>query len=141
MPIADYCCEKCDLQEKNYFFSSSQGISPPSCPEHGPMIVDYSAPPPRNRTGRQTFDPVEVTDWNNQEVTLTSVEAIRKFEKAAEANGHPHVFRNFSQGRSNKDVGVFGRGDHMKPVRTVSKRGIPFVTRGPNITVNSEDLE
>jgi len=142
LPIHDYVCPQCGHQEKNYFFSSTQGIPLPTCPEHGVVLeVDYSTPPLKNLTGRQTFDPLVVTDWENNERTINSVQEARKFEKDSAAAGHPHVFRNFSQDRSNKDVGVFGRGDHMKPIRTVSKRGIPFITRGPNITVNAEDME
>lgn len=142
MPVHDFCCTDpaCPARERDWFFSASMGIEKPSCPLHGPMEVDHTPSPLRNRTGRQTFDPVEVYGPDGKQRVLTSLKEIRDFERETAATGSAHIFRNFSQDKSNRDVSTLGRPKFVRP-QTHSKRGVPYVTPGPKMTFDSRDFE
>lgn len=114
MPIYDLICTTCN-KETYDFIAQSYKDELPLCSECG-VRQEKVWRSSRYRPFKSFTETI-----GGKEIVIDSVAKIRQIERETAAAGHPHVWRAFSQNRSNMDRGVFGdRPDMGDPSRLTS---------------------
>lgn len=107
MPIYDIQCSSCKKITPDILTFSYRDPLPPCDCGGIPEKLWTTA------TGYKPFAAFTET-INGREVTIDSVAKIRQIERETAASGKPHIWRAYSQDRSNLDKNIFGEAPTME---------------------------
>lgn len=113
MPRHNFVCRHCGRHFENVVVPAAIGATrgAPMCPECC-TATDW-IPAIGAVDAREPFQAFEAYDGQNRRVTVDSLRTLRRIERESEqqarnGEGQQIVFRRWSQGDSNKDVGTLG---------------------------------
>ena len=138
MSRKDYRCATCDAVELDVVFSIHDEPHPPVCPRdagHGRM--EWA---PSFGNTRPLFIPFE-TLYHGERIRIATVQDARNLEARslkdyADGRGTPHIFRDLSQDRSNRDVHAIMPKDPAQQAQEAQAQYYrEHGRRGPSISV------